>query len=109
MRAGNLDRRIVIQSATTAQDAYGEPIETWSTFATLWAERNDLRGTEFFAARQVANQIVTAFRVRWRTDINPRMKVVDGATTFDIDAIVEYRGPTMARKNGIELMCRASV
>jgi SPP1 family predicted phage head-tail adaptor len=109
VRAGNLDRRIVIQSATTAQDQYGEPIETWSTYATLWAERNDLRGTEFFAARQIANQIVTAFRVRWRTDIDPRMKVVDGATTFDIDSIIEYRGPERVRKNGIELMCRASV
>ena len=36
-RAGTLDRRITIQRAVTTQDGYGQPIETWETFAERWA------------------------------------------------------------------------
>ena len=38
MRAGNLDRVIIIQRATTVIGLAGTPVETWAAIATLRAQ-----------------------------------------------------------------------
>lgn len=37
MPVGKLDRRITIEQATQGVGPYGEPVETWSELATVWA------------------------------------------------------------------------
>jgi len=39
MRAGTLDRVIEIQSRSTGLDMYGTPIDVWTTFATMRAQK----------------------------------------------------------------------
>lgn len=103
MRAGALDRRVVIQSATTAQDASGQPIETWSTFATVWAERKDLRGSERFASEQELALRTATFRIRWLSGLHEEMRVVDAGTTYDLVGIADDR-----RQGWMELACEAT-
>lgn len=35
---GNMREQIVIQQRTATQDDYGEPVESWTTYATVWAK-----------------------------------------------------------------------
>jgi head-tail adaptor len=52
MRTGRLRHRIEILALTTLQNSYGEPEESWSPVAMVWAEMiPSLRATrEAFAA-----------------------------------------------------------
>jgi SPP1 family predicted phage head-tail adaptor len=102
MQAGNLRHRITIQSATTAQDAYGEPVRLWTTFATLWAAVEPLQGREYFVGQQMQSEVSTRIRVRDYPGITPLMRVYWDSRYFQIESIIT--DPTNRRE--LHLMCR---
>ena len=107
LQAGRLDAQITLQSATEAQDVFGEPIQTWSdltTDPTVWAEVIPLSGRERFEAQQVNAEVDTTFRIRYRTDLDEQMRVVYNSTPYDIHAIQELR-----RREGLELLTVARI
>ncbi len=40
LKIGELDRRIIIESPSSSQNAYGEKTFTWATAYTVWAKIN---------------------------------------------------------------------
>lgn len=107
LRAGSMDAQITLQSATEAQDVYGEPIKTWAnlgTNPTVWAEVLPPTGQEQFDAQQINALAHTTFRIRWRTDLNVEMRVVYDSVPYDIHAINELR-----RREGLELVTVARI
>lgn len=101
MRAGPLDRRIVIQSRTMTQNASGAMVESWGTFATVWAQKTDLRGDEFFAARGTHAEVTTRFRIRNLGGLKHEMRISHDGNTYDILGIAE-----LGRGDGFEIMAR---
>ena len=91
MRAGNLDRRIEIQSLAETPDAFGQPIEGWTTFPTVWAQRKDVRGRERFQAQQTLAVRTATFRIRWLPGVEERMRVIDAGTAYDVTGISDDR------------------
>lgn len=89
MDARRLDRKLTIQSQTTARNASSEAIATWSTLATVWGKRMPLRGAELYATNQVVAQAECKFRIRWRDDLDESMRVVDDGTTYGIQHIAD--------------------
>jgi len=105
VRAGNIDRQVELQSKSVKQDGYGEEIETWTRVATIWAGRKDLRGTEFFAAKQLSAEIACKWIVRYRNDITPyASRLVYEGNTYEVLAVIE-----LGRREGLELMTDARV
>jgi len=102
MRAGELDRQIVIEKAVETQSATGAPIEVWSEFATVWAGRRDIRAREFFGAQAVQSKVTAVFRIYWRGDLTTDMRVNDGGALFDIAGLAE-----LGRRDGLEIMASA--
>lgn len=102
MMAGKLNRRVTIQSATVAQDENGEPIQTWATFKTVWAERKDVRGAERFDADQRLAIRTATFRIRWLESVSEHMRVIDAGTIYDVKGIAEER-----RQGWLELSCES--
>lgn len=101
MRAGELDRQIVIESATETQNGIGEPIKTWSTFATVWAKAKQLRGREYVAAQAINAEIDTVFTIRWLAGVTRKMRILYDAQYFDIHDIAE-----IGRREGLDVMAR---
>ena len=101
MRAGRLDRIILIQRKTTSADSFGEPIETWATVATVWAEMVPVRGQERYAAMQQIAEIDTVFRIRYRAGITPLDRISYNSRLYDIKHVLE-----IGRFEGLELMTR---
>jgi SPP1 family predicted phage head-tail adaptor len=63
--AAHLDRKITIQRATTAADAFNEYIETWADHLTnISAMKRDVSDGERFAAGQVGSHQMARFTVR---------------------------------------------
>jgi SPP1 family predicted phage head-tail adaptor len=73
MRAGSMDRTILIQRSTTAVDDYGTPIDTWNDFATVRAQVVKASTDEFIRAAGASSETVVVFRVHW----------IDGVTVAD--------------------------
>lgn len=101
MRPGNLIHQVVIQHATVAQDAYGQPIETLATFATVWAEILPLRGVEMFTAQQFQSKVTAKIRIHYLNGVSPTMRVLYGARTYQIESIIN----TTERNIELVLMC----
>lgn len=90
MDAGRLDVRIVIQRATSTQNAFNEAVETWSTLATVWADARPVSDGERLASGQTLADQVVRFTVRWSTmaaSITPKDRLQYGGRTYDIQGI----------------------
>ncbi len=103
MRAGRLDRRVTIRSRTTAADAQGQQIETWSDVDTVWASKRDLRGREYFAAQSMNADVTTVFEMRYRADVTVLHRLVCEGLTYDIQDVSE-----IGRRQGLQVICRAA-
>ncbi len=98
MRGGSLDRRIVFQSASEVRDSHGEPIATWSTFATVWAQRKDVRSQERFTSDQRLAVRSAMFRLYWLAGIDEAMRIIDDGATYEITGIAGNK-----RQNWMEI------
>lgn len=85
-RIGNFDQRITIQRAAESQ-TYGEPILTWSTYATRWANVQPRGGNE--AVMGDTLQPFSRIRVVMRYDnlITEKMRIVWEEKTYNIVSI----------------------
>jgi SPP1 family predicted phage head-tail adaptor len=105
MQAGKLSTRITIQQRSTTQDTVGQPLDTWTTFATVWADVRTTNGLSFIKEAIRANAEVsmmrTSFRIRYRTGINAGMRVLLGSTVYDIEAVM----PDLGNKDHLDLVC----
>ncbi len=101
--SGKMDRSVTIQSL--AEAASGYPVETWSTLAVEWMEKETASGAERFATSQVAAQLQTVWRMNWREDMDPdsvdvakARRLVFMGRIFDITSAEE-----VGRRQGIAL------
>lgn len=101
MRAGRLRHRVTIQQVTRTRDGFGQPVESWSAFATVWAAVEPLRGREYFAAQQFAAETTHKITLRYLASVLPSMRVLFGSRVFRIEAIKD----SAERNVQMELMC----
>lgn len=87
MRAGRLNRRIRIELKTEKQDDYGQPIETWSEYATVWCSVEPESGDEGVDANHRQAERVTKFRIRYLLGITALMRIVYNNEVYDISLV----------------------
>jgi SPP1 family predicted phage head-tail adaptor len=98
MSLAGLDRRITIESLTQTRDAYGATVDTWTTFATVWAKKRDIRGDEYFAAQQMNAKVDSVFTIRWLSGVLQTMRISYDSKYWDIRSINE-----LGRSEGMEI------
>lgn len=85
--SGRLRHQIIIQQPSVSQDANGNLTETWSAFATTWADIEPVRGREFFEARVNNPELTVRFHIRYVSGITQEMRVKDAdGNIYDIIA-----------------------
>jgi SPP1 family predicted phage head-tail adaptor len=90
MDAGALDARVAILRATSTPNALNEPVDTWSTLATVWADARPVSDGERWAAGQTLADQAVRFTVRWSTmaaSITPKDRLLYQGRTYDIQGI----------------------
>lgn len=97
--AGRLDQRVTLQTPATGQDAAGEPTAGWTDVVTVWASVVDISGREYVAAAGVQNAAQTKIGIRYRAGVVPAMRVLHGATAYNIEAVLGQD------KQSLLLMC----
>ncbi len=102
--AGKRDRLITIQTRTTAQNANGEDIETWSAFSTQWVSINPLSGSEYVYAKQISSTVTHQVELLYVAGVTTTMRIAYGSRTLFIESVLE-----LDRRAGLRLLCREDV
>jgi SPP1 family predicted phage head-tail adaptor len=102
MQAGKLDRKIVIQSLSVTQNASGEAVESYSIFATIWANVQQTAGREQFRAERENAQVDTIFKIRYVANLLPTMRISYDSKYYDISEIKE-----LGRQEGLQIFAQA--
>lgn len=103
MRAGKLDRTIVIERVTSTVDDYGTPVEDWANVATVRAQRVKLNVDEQLRAFGNASEAVAIFRIRHIDGLTLADRISCDGETFDLKGM-----EPIGRRQGIELRCVAA-
>ena len=101
MRAGQLNARITVEQQSTTPDALGQPTQSWSDFATMWANIRHSSGVESIKADALATVTRASIRVRYRTDLTAGMRVVGALSIYNIVAVL----PDIGGKEYTDLVC----
>ncbi len=87
----NLRDPIVVQQLTGGVDTAGQPVNTWTDLATIWADIRYNNGTQAIKANEEASITQASMRVRARTDITTDMRILANGKLFDIKAILPVK------------------
>jgi SPP1 family predicted phage head-tail adaptor len=100
MRAGNLDRIVLIEQATTNVSDAGTPKKSWTTFATMRAQLLQFDTNDREASRGSATEQSVTFRMRWLDGVTLDHRVNYDGQAFTIKTIRE-----LGRRAGLDLIC----
>ena len=102
-RAGNLDRRWDIRSATTTTNAFGEEIRTWATAATVWGSWEPMKCSEKWAAQQVVERAEGRVRMRYNAAVTSQSRLRNS----ELGEFEVIGAPEQRRREG-ETVCNVS-
>lgn len=87
MRAGLLNRLLVLQKAVMVSDAEGVSTEAWSNLDRVWAHIAPLTAREVFQAGQPEERLSHVVTIRWRPDVSVLMRFLYRETPVATDRI----------------------
>ena len=88
MQPGRLNRRVTIRQPSATQDAIGQPVAGWTDVATVWGSILTINGLEAIKAGAEASITKASIRIRRNAAVTTAMRVVHGATTYEIKAVL---------------------
>ena len=101
---GDLDRRVSVQQKSVVREGtYGGETVTWVALATVWAQvLESATDGEFVQDGTLAYARPTWVRLRYRSDIDPTMRLVlPGGRILQITGSAE-----LGRRQFLELACK---
>lgn len=84
MRVGKMRERIQLQSVTLSRDGSGGATETWTTYATVWAEVRPMSGRERQNAERIEGMADYVFVIRKRDDVTEKHRILWEGRYFNI-------------------------
>ena len=100
-QAGQLDRRITIQTFSETTDNFGQEVKSFSTLASVWANVVEKVGREGEDGEMIAATKKVEFIIRYRTDVDEERRIVYNNNTYKIQAIQSAD----ARKAFLKIVC----
>ena len=88
MDIAKLRHRITIEEPIETLTDAGEVAQTWTTFATVWAQITPLASREYWASRQVNAEVTGQITIRSIDGIDSKMRVKFGIRIFNILAVI---------------------
>lgn len=106
--AGRLRHKITIQAPNPSVDAGGGRADPWASptkICDAQASIEPLRGYEQFRYMQLEDAVTHRIRMRYRSGILAKHRVVFGSRTFNIRSVINIQ----ERNKVLELMCEEGV
>jgi len=86
-----LNRLVTFEQQSASQDALGQPVLTWTTVDTAWANIRSVKGLESIKSGAPTSQVKTSIRTRYRTDITAAMRITEDGVIYRIHAVLPDR------------------
>jgi SPP1 family predicted phage head-tail adaptor len=94
--AGKLNRRIQIQTQTTTQDGFGQPLEAWATVYTCWASIDVQNSQLLYSTAEFVDKVAHRITCRWTSSVviaaSQRIVYTEASTgvvhTYEIEAVL---------------------
>lgn len=102
MNAGILNRQVRLQRRLDTQNVLGEKVSGWTDVATVWASVRQKSGLETIRSEMEMSIVTASIRIRYRTDVNAMMRVLDGTDVYDVQAVIYDK----VKKEYIDLVCQ---
>ena len=102
MDIGRLNKRITIQQKSSTYDDAGQQVESWNTFATVWADIKHNSGIETIKSDAIASSVKSSIRIRYLVGVNAGMRVNYSGLQYEITAVL----PHVNEKRYVDLVCR---
>lgn len=91
MRAGQLRHRLALQSVSRNQDSYGEAIETFATYATVWGSVEPTAGKELELGDQISGEVTHKVIIRHNTSVDVKDRISFDSRVYEINAILNWQ------------------
>ncbi|MTI12635.1 phage head closure protein [Sansalvadorimonas verongulae] len=104
MRSGRLRHRLTLQSRQTIRNDFGEEEESWVDGASFQADVRDMKGREYFDAKQINSDISVEVICRYRTDIKPENRLV--TRSGRVLEVVAPPADSEGRRRKLLIMCK---
>ena len=101
MKAGKLDHLIIVEQNTPTRDAFGGLVDSWDTYATVWAAIMPMVGTEALRADQLNTSITHKITIRYLESLSTQMRVNFSGRLMNIKSVQHIR----ERGDMMVLMC----
>lgn len=101
MRAGKLNSRVSLLAQSTTPDTIGQPVRTWTSYVTVWADIRVQGGLETIKNDATTSVIKASIRIRRRTDVTAGHRVQHGAKLYNIQAVL----PDESSRQHVDLVC----
>lgn len=88
MRAGRLRQRVELQMTSQTRNTWGDVVEAWATYDTVWAGIRPVSGTERRAAQQAQAEVTHEIRIRYHKGVSPIHRVLYKTRVFAINSII---------------------
>ncbi|MDY7222085.1 phage head closure protein [Halalkalibacterium halodurans] len=82
-------QRITFLLPPEGTDDDGFPRKKWTPYVTVWAELQTLKGKSFYEAASTNLENYRHFRIRYRNDLNDRMRVSWNDIDHELAAPIE--------------------
>lgn len=99
--AGDMRRWLTIQQPAASQNARGEEVPAWTTFATVWGAIVPASGREMLTAQQIQAVVTHKITIRYLAGLDPSMRVLYNGRYFDIQAVIDIN----EQQRQMELLC----
>lgn len=87
MNPGRLKDRIIFQKKVEATGPFDD-LGDYEDYKSLWAESRFLRGKNFYAARAANVKTDVEFIIRYRTDLDEKMRIKFNDEFYNIEGIL---------------------
>ncbi len=91
-QTAQLNNRIILQKYVTVPNDNDFSIKEWQDYKSIWAAAKNLHGEEYYTAGEEQSKKTVIFTIRYRKDIDERMRIKFGKRIVDekeVDRIFE--------------------
>lgn len=96
---GKYNKKINFLKHVSGQDDYGEPINTWEIFKSVWASKDPLLGNEYFSSFTNNTKVEVKFNTRYIDGIMNEMRIQHGTEIYEILSAIDVKSAN------VELLC----
>lgn len=76
--------RATIQNKTTTRSPMGDEVDAWTTLATVWAYKREVRGREMFNADALVDTTDVVFTINYIAGVTSESRIMCDGITYEV-------------------------